>query len=216
MIFSGFQIRNFRSIGEEPLIISPLRKCNILVGQNNVGKSNVLKALKLISDNFTTKGVSLNQLDLHNRSKDQPFNFRLIFRTSNDSEMDKLVEAATENNTVWFEFSWVETGKPYMVDHSLTELKNLSYASKIFNLFSGYVFNSQPSIKELKNNFLKDEHKRRFFEKFQNLIPRVEIIPEFRKMQSGGMFAYDGQNLVQTLSQYRSPDIGKDHHQVKF
>ncbi|PCI58089.1 MAG: hypothetical protein COB34_05725 [Methylophilaceae bacterium] len=42
------QIRNFRSIEDEEIVFDP--KCRILVGINESGKSNVLKALNLLSD----------------------------------------------------------------------------------------------------------------------------------------------------------------------
>jgi AAA15 family ATPase/GTPase len=46
----GIEISNFRSIGEEPVVIYPMQKCNILIGKNNVGKSNVIRAFQWIID----------------------------------------------------------------------------------------------------------------------------------------------------------------------
>ena len=43
MRITGIEVRNFRSIGSEPVVLVPWRKCNMLVGQNNSGKSNVLR-----------------------------------------------------------------------------------------------------------------------------------------------------------------------------
>jgi hypothetical protein len=41
---TGFGIRSFRSFGDEPQFFEPLGKINLFVGQNNSGKSNVLRA----------------------------------------------------------------------------------------------------------------------------------------------------------------------------
>jgi AAA15 family ATPase/GTPase len=38
----GVGITNYRSFGEELQNIGPLGKINLLIGQNNVGKSNIL------------------------------------------------------------------------------------------------------------------------------------------------------------------------------
>ncbi|GAF73787.1 unnamed protein product, partial [marine sediment metagenome] len=67
MRLSGVELHNFRSIGDNPVVLDPLRKCNILVGQNNSGKSNVLKALSKISDKLGDKNVKLTDLDFHDR-----------------------------------------------------------------------------------------------------------------------------------------------------
>lgn len=76
---SGFELRNFRSIGERPVVIYPLKKCNILVGQNNAGKSNVLRAIQRISERHRKNQLSLEDLDLHKRSKEKPFIYKLFF-----------------------------------------------------------------------------------------------------------------------------------------
>lgn len=44
----GFGIAGFRSFGPEPQYIAPLEKVNLFVGQNNSGKSNVLRALEVV------------------------------------------------------------------------------------------------------------------------------------------------------------------------
>jgi AAA15 family ATPase/GTPase len=42
-------IRNYRSIGEECVFLDLRQKVNLLIGANNCGKSNVLRALELLS-----------------------------------------------------------------------------------------------------------------------------------------------------------------------
>ncbi|MCX5682180.1 MAG: AAA family ATPase [Planctomycetota bacterium] len=41
----GIGITHFRSIGASPVFINLEKKVNILIGANNSGKSNVIKAL---------------------------------------------------------------------------------------------------------------------------------------------------------------------------
>lgn len=45
MEFTGFSFAGYRSIGNELVKISPLSKINLIVGQNNTGKSNIINFL---------------------------------------------------------------------------------------------------------------------------------------------------------------------------
>ena len=53
----GFGISNYRSFGPEPQLIGPCGKMNLIVGQNNSGKSNVLRFL---SEHYSGLIDSLN------------------------------------------------------------------------------------------------------------------------------------------------------------
>src|SRR5690349_2893913 len=44
----GLRIENFRSTGEHVVVRFPVNKPVVLLGQNNAGKSNIIKALDLI------------------------------------------------------------------------------------------------------------------------------------------------------------------------
>lgn len=43
MIIDGFGIRNYRSFGPEPQYFGPFNKVSLFIGQNNCGKSNILR-----------------------------------------------------------------------------------------------------------------------------------------------------------------------------
>ncbi|HET8709734.1 MAG TPA: AAA family ATPase [Spongiibacteraceae bacterium] len=45
MLLKGFGFSNYRSFGDELTKIAPLKKVNLIIGQNNSGKSNVIKFL---------------------------------------------------------------------------------------------------------------------------------------------------------------------------
>ncbi len=46
MKFNGFGFSGYRSIGDELVKIAPLKKINLIIGQNNSGKSNIITFLK--------------------------------------------------------------------------------------------------------------------------------------------------------------------------
>jgi len=77
MKLSKCEIINFRSIGEQEISFNP--SCRILVGINESGKSNVLKALRLISDEFSPSVIDIrNELNEEKiESSDVTFGFEI-------------------------------------------------------------------------------------------------------------------------------------------
>ncbi len=59
MLLKGFGFSGYRSFGNELAKIAPLRKVNLIIGQNNVGKSNII--------NFLNKQYSF----FHSKAKGQ-------------------------------------------------------------------------------------------------------------------------------------------------
>jgi AAA15 family ATPase/GTPase len=49
MLPVAIEIAGFRSFGSDPTLIAPLKKLNFFIGQNNSGKSNVLRAVTMLS-----------------------------------------------------------------------------------------------------------------------------------------------------------------------
>lgn len=66
MKIKRIKIKNFRSIGEEGINFEPKDRLNIIVGENNVGKSNILKALKLLVDTLEGKHKELDEIEWYN------------------------------------------------------------------------------------------------------------------------------------------------------
>lgn len=74
-MFAGFGLSGYRSFGPEPQFIAPLSKVNIFVGQNNVGKSNVLRAIARLCEFVqgpTSKDLSFESVDEHKGRPSQP------------------------------------------------------------------------------------------------------------------------------------------------
>lgn len=95
VILHGFAVAGYRSFGGELQFVGPLTKVNLIVGQNNSGKSNVLRFLHGPFRNLVDKaktgsagGVSLQALDLH-RPGNPPVRFAVAFR-----DVEALIEGA--------------------------------------------------------------------------------------------------------------------------
>ena len=51
VLINGFTFRGYRSFpSDQPAVLYPLRRVNLIAGQNNTGKSNVLR---VIADTFS-------------------------------------------------------------------------------------------------------------------------------------------------------------------
>lgn len=85
MRISGIELKNFRGIGSKPVVLRPWLKCNILVGQNNSGKSTIIKALQKIAEIHSGSGkAKLDQLDLHNRDASNANELVALIKLWND------------------------------------------------------------------------------------------------------------------------------------
>lgn len=62
MLLKGFGFAGYRSIGNDLVKISPLKKVNLIIGKNNVGKSNIINFLANHYDHFVKKAKGQRQI----------------------------------------------------------------------------------------------------------------------------------------------------------
>lgn len=87
MLLSEVYIKNYRSIEELTLKLS---KCSTIVGKNNSGKSNILKAIDLVlGEKYYIK---LTKNDFYNRDENREIIIRLTFKHFTSEEIKKVEE----------------------------------------------------------------------------------------------------------------------------
>jgi len=216
MKLTGIELQNFRSIGAEPVVLKPLRKCNILVGQNNTGKSNVIRAIQRISDRYQRGGskVSLSDLDPHKRSLDTPFLFKLWFETNPSDSAESELSQLAKTSTFWFDISWQYSKVPAVVDYTLAHITDFRQSDELLGHIASKHWKRAVSSEEIRREFLPLGEN--FLTRFSSHIPPAHAIPEFRQIQPGDKYALDGKHLVDLLAHYHMPVIGKDADQRKF
>lgn len=84
MLLSEVYIKNYRSIEELKL---KLGKCSIIVGKNNSGKSNILKAIDLV---LGEKYIKLTKNDFYNRDENREIKIKLTFTDLTSEELKKI------------------------------------------------------------------------------------------------------------------------------
>lgn len=97
-MFAGFGLSGYRSFGPEPQFIAPLSKVNIFVGQNNVGKSNVLRALAMLSDYIKRprrEAIVFDEVDIHIGREAKP-RWYLPLDTADPSVRARVLDSMVE------------------------------------------------------------------------------------------------------------------------
>ena len=99
MKFNRIKVRNFRSVGEEGIDFKPKDGLNIIVGENNVGKSNILKALKLLGDTLESGHKELDEIEWYNGITEREIEISVEV-TLNDDEIDKVIQNLIETTPI--------------------------------------------------------------------------------------------------------------------
>jgi predicted ATP-dependent endonuclease of OLD family len=211
----GIEIRNFRNFGERSVLLYPLQKCNVLVGQNNCGKSNILKAVTLLSDNIRKgKTFTFSELDANNRDVKKPFIYKIWYELDKTNPYELELINITEISTVWFELSWVVGSNPTVIDYTFANITEFKQSNKLLQKFNSQIWNVQVSPEVIKKTFLGFGNNV-FNSHFSN-FPVVYNIPEFRQIKPGKEYSLDGSELIGHLAKLHSPKIGQDKEQEKF
>lgn len=95
VLLDGISIKNYRCFGAEAAVLSDLGKINLIIGQNNSGKSNVLRFLfqhsGLFEEGAERKGrgaINLSQGDVPKGLDDTTFEFGI--QVSQDTHLKRL------------------------------------------------------------------------------------------------------------------------------
>lgn len=181
----------------------------ILIGENNVGKSNILDAVNLISsvDNIKTINLEKDRPDFMNYESSKP-RIKLVYADENESpEIEYFLD---DNDEVSYQTNFEEKENKTIITKKL--LKNQLNLEKIKNEFenkfnsytkemayyrryrdSSY-YNSISDLKKRFNDILENNNKEDILEKLQKLYSELQKI-------------FD--NFVSNYNPYYTPNIDK-------
>lgn len=181
----------------------------ILIGENNVGKSNILDAVNLISsvDNIKTINLEKDRPDFMNYESSKP-RIKLVYADENESpEIEYFLD---DNDEVSYQTNFEEKENKTIITKKL--LKNQLNLEKIKNEFenkfnsytkemdyyrrnrgSSY-YNSISDLKKRFNDILENNNKEDILEKLQKLYSELQKI-------------FD--NFVSDYNYYYTPNIYK-------
>ncbi len=208
MKLAGLGFAFYRSIGEEPVFVDLQKKVNILIGANNSGKSNILRALHWIrsrTEDFraTSRENRLDELDRHRRS-DHPF--RLIVDVNAEEDDGPLARVSSGEN-LRFEFetrqsNFVCTKTPFG-DMDWQEFSDI--LKQVLDRYFSACPSKQEFTKECADVASVVVHRL-----LRSDLPNVHIVPQFRQITGGGEYTLGGQGIVAKLGSWQNPTIGND------
>jgi hypothetical protein len=221
----GIELMNFRSIGLSPVVLHPIERCNILIGQNNAGKSNVIRAVRKLfaalirmqssrpqGDEDPEQVLTLSAYDIHKGSIN-PFTFTLKFRADEQDAVEADLVRIAGTQDFDFTFTWNLGTKPHITDLSIARILDFGITNMLLKLLTGNYYGSPVPHEVMRTKFLEEAPK--VFGRYVYL-PKVEVIPEFRQIRSGDEYTLSGTNLIGLLASYQHPTFENSADRAKF
>lgn len=199
-------INNFRSIGAEFVTLDLTKKINVLVGANNCGKSNVLRAFEFLG--AKAKDSTFVEIDRHHRRPELHPTFEVTFLP--DEDADQILRNFGPIKVKW---DGVQRGNMAI---SWTNLAALS--EEQFHELYPRIMNSR-----LLRRLTPPEHSTHALKLASGVaneslrkIPSVYTIPQFREIKSGDKYSLAGTGIVKLLAAWNHPEIGNDSDHERF
>ncbi len=197
----------YRSIGAEPVTIDLSKKITVLVGANNCGKSNVLRALEWIAGT-TRRTPPLAEVDKHKRSSANELRFiaTLASEDVDHRTLRSLGHVIVEWNgqrdlnlrPLSTSFERISAGEFAVLHSDITQ-------SRFFG-----------SLSEQDRRQLVPELAARLLRPSLATIPNCTLIPQFREIRKGDIYEIGGTGIVKLLASWHHPEIGHDADYQRF
>lgn len=246
VLLKGFGFSGYRSFGNELTKIAPLRKVNLIIGKNNIGKSNIINFLNEQYSYFVSKAKNQQQfgrqqqeipfksIDKHisNEQVEHRIAFPLFSNEVEDYINEKLPDA--RQNRVHRQLAQRLLSSDYLCDDNgdvWFTYKSGSHAGQ----FSLEV-NPDEIIHALEHREWQqlwsaltrkgggDIRAHWIPETLANLanipssVPEVEVIPAIRKIGGAGSEASDfsGEGIIERLAKIQNPPLVDQAEKEKF
>lgn len=237
MSFLGFGFSGYRSIGELPALIAPLKKINFIIGENNIGKSNITLFLKHHLERELNRAITRNQntslgkLDKPIGNKSE---FSLLLPVPNDieslrqhilnyeelripekciSDLSKALQHSSfypRNSISWVNYS--ETGNGLKVNANIFELSKIMHDNEWYQVWRKLTKMQNGEIKDWITGTLNSLATNNYS------IPKVELIPAIRKIGSADIDSDDfsGEGIINRLAKLQNPALDSQTDKIKF
>jgi len=238
MLLNGFGFSGYRSFGDELVKIGPLKKINMIIGQNNVGKSNIINFLIYQYHHYLSwikeDGKYANTYDVIDYPIDKKTSYRISFPIFSD-ELDEYIDKNISN------FNCIDAAKPYLKKWFTSlfqddqnniwftykaEMPNGQFTLERNSSEIGYVltFDEWNQLKACFPDFSRPnpsdfrQHLCKITSYFPNSLPIVEIIPAIRKVGANGSKADDfsGTGIIERLAKIQNPALTERQLKQKF
>lgn len=226
----GIGLRNYRSIGDTPVILDGLSNVNYIIGENNSGKSNLLRAFASSRYDKTNKWIEFDSIYDHHQHSEQPPSFILRLRP------DRLYK------TNWRDMA--PTVKGFLAPDMHVEIEFTPNDASAARLGPEYdnlsrqdlygLYNNRKSVTDTFAVVPSIDDGLKYLAKHANgvccnilreLIDRVIYIPAHRHVDISGddhhtqalkEKIHDGTGVIKLLRDYQTPLPGQEDKGIKY
>ncbi|MGZ8918280.1 MAG: AAA family ATPase [Methylobacter sp.] len=241
MLLKGFGFSGYRSFGSDLVKIAPLKKINMIIGQNNVGKSNIINFLSSQYPHFVSKAKNVrtygegqkpifNNIDHHISDikaaqrisfpifKDEIESY-IVKKTGHNSNLGYLKKLLTSNcfsdreGNVWFTYKADNPNGNFSLEVNIDEILPLLEEHQWQSLWKQLTSFSGGGLKE---HWVPETIKAISF--VPGSVPAVEVIPAIRKIGAAGSEAADfsGEGIIERLAKIQNPSFSEQKLKEKF
>jgi AAA15 family ATPase/GTPase len=241
MLLKGFGFSGYRSFGSDLVKIAPLKKINMIIGQNNVGKSNIISFLSSQYPHFVSKAKNVrtygegqkpifNNIDHHISDikaaqrisfpifKDEIESY-IVKKTGHNSNLGYLKKLLTSNcfsdreGNVWFTYKADNPNGNFSLEVNIDEILPLLEEHQWQSLWKQLTNFSGGGLKE---HWVPETIKAISF--VPGSVPAVEVIPAIRKIGAAGSEAADfsGEGIIERLAKIQNPSFSEQKLKEKF
>lgn len=203
-------ISQFRSIGEKPVMIDLSKKITVLVGQNDCGKSNVLRGLRVASEVIWTNrasGLRSPNIDCHNRCPDHEPQLHILCENSEDDS--NALKAIGRWMIVRDLVPLTRSGEEGRIPE--IELLDVKHLLEIFDGIRPGVRIDATTQPEVMGHVSWVMMKWAIGE-----FPLIKVVAQYRRIEAGEDDVLSGSGVIPLLGRWQHPEIGEDDNQGKF
>jgi len=238
MFIEAFAIAGYRSFGSEPQRIGPLAKINLFVGQNNSGKSNILRFLSqhyaLVVGSVAGQQISMKLDYLDRPLGEETGRFRIEFGlvlggdkhdklkqdcpAQEQNFIDRVLRSTTllVGNIAWFPYEAAWGQRPVLAADLVRRIHNELVLQdrewqRLWMAFTKQTVGG--SIEEYWiPGILGHLNPVRYGS------PTFELIPAIRRVGDAGspIEGYGGSGLIERLAKLQNPGHDEQHHKQRF
>ncbi len=242
MLLNGFGFSGYRSFGNELVKIAPLKKINIIIGKNNVGKSNIINFLGHQYKYFyyrtqgrsssAEKEKSFTEIDKH-ISINTNIKHRIAFpilKKDLDNFLDEKFPSGgynknyarklltsnlfmDENENIWFQYISDNANDNFTVECDYDNLKKMLNNNEWNAIWSAL---TRQTGGDVDKHWIPET-----LNKLQYIppnVPNIEIIPAIRKIGKTNSEAsdYSGEGIIERLAKIQNPSTLEQDKKKKF
>ncbi len=223
----GFGLASYRSFDEHGFVVEDMRKINVFIGKNNSGKSNILRAIRLLKritkpqmrQDIGQDGLCLRpDIDSHRRNGLPPSVTVHLPPDSVIDANDRLFDRSRQALGDYLTVRWNTANGALDQPSSLDGLGDNDLI-RLHNQLTQRTYTGRPQRKQVLSDVVAPIQQRAVhaLRTFDHLVS-IENFREIRKAAEGESDAdsFNGHNVIARLREMQHPKVGKEAEREVF